>query len=274
MFANYVATPFVALSLVFLYMAWEVDSDYAIWILPFVLLSAAVYIFSPQINWWWYSRHPKDLSAGLRAMMDRSGGLYSRLSAAEKLRFRQRVVLFTMGADWEPMGWPDEEIPPDVQTAIAAQAVSLTFGREQFLFDKFEKVIVYPAPFSTPEYPFDHASELFAADGCLLFSARQVMEAFMNPAAWYNVALHEYARVFHLTYPDEPWPALTQENIWEQLEAVSGMPRGHVESVIGLAGVDPLPVAVHHYFVFQKAFQEILPEETLIFDKIFSSPES
>ena len=73
MFANYVATPFVALSLVFLYMAWEVDSDYAIWILPFVLLSAAVYIFSPQINWWWYSRHPKDLSPGLRAMMERSG---------------------------------------------------------------------------------------------------------------------------------------------------------------------------------------------------------
>jgi hypothetical protein len=269
MIANLIALPFVVLSLVFLYLAWEVDPDYAIWILPFVLTSAGLYVFSPQINWWWYSRRPKDLSPGLRAMLERSGGLYSRLTAADKLKFRQRVGLFTMGTDWEPMAWPDEEIPPDVQTAISVQAVTLGFRKEKLLFEQFEKVIVYPAPFSTPEYPFDHASELFAADGCLLFSARQVMEAFMRPATLYNVALHEYARVFVLTYPNEPWPALSDESIWEKLQEASGMPRGHVESVIGLAGVEPLPVAVHHYFVFPEGLKRALPEVFEVFEGVF-----
>lgn len=269
MFANYLALPFVVLSLLFLYLAWEVDSDYAIWILPGVLVSAVLYIFNPQINWWWYSKRPPELSAGLRSLLGRFGSFYKRLSEADKRKFRGRVALFTMAVDWEPLGWPDETLPPDVQTIIAAQAVTLTFHKEKFLFDEFEKVIVYPAPFSTPEYPFDHASEMYAADGCLLFSAREVMKAFAEPANWYNVALHEYARAYERAYPLAPWPTLREEDIWEKLEAISGMPRSHVESVIGLAGTEALPVAVHHYFVFPDRFVEVLPEVYNVFEEIF-----
>lgn len=269
MFANLIALPFVLLSLVFLYLAWDVDSDYAVWIVPCVLMSAVVYIFSPQINWWWYNKRPPELSAGLRALLERFGVFYNRLDTAGKLKFRQRTALFTMATDWDPMGWPDETIPPDVQAIIAAQAVTLTFHKEKFLFDPFEKVIVYPGPFSTPEYPFDHASELYAADGCLLFSAREVMKAFAEPASWYNVGLHEYARVYERAYPLAPWPTFDEETIWEKLETISGMPRAHVESVIGLAGTETLPVAVHHYFVFPERFREGLPEIYKVFGEIF-----
>ncbi|MCC6283545.1 MAG: hypothetical protein IT262_23265, partial [Saprospiraceae bacterium] len=143
------------------------------------------------------------------------------------------------------------------------------FHKDTFLFEQFEKNIVYPAPFSTPEYPFDHASELYAEDGCLLFSGRQVLAAFMQPLSWYNVALHEYARVFVLAYPKEPWPVFSDENIWEQLEKAGGMPRAHVESVIGLAGADPLPVAIHHYFTFPEGFRKALPEVSGVLDGIF-----
>lgn len=270
MFANYLALPFVVSSLVFLYMAWEVDSDYAVWILPGVLIGAVLYIFSPQINWWWYSKRPPELSPGLRSLLERYGVFYRQLNEADKRKFRGRVALFTMAVDWEPLGWPDETLPPDVQTVISAQAVALTFHKEIFLFNKFEKVIVYPAPFATPEYPFDHASELFAEDGCLLFSAREVMKGFAEPANWYNVALHEYARVFERTYPLAPWPSLQEEDIWDKLENISRMPRGHVESVIGLTGVDVLPVAVHHYFVFRERFKEVLPESFVALEEVFS----
>ncbi len=269
MFANYVALPFVLLSLLFLYLAWDVDADYAFWIMPSVVMSAVVYIFSPQLNWWWYSKHPPELSPGLRTLLERFGVFYNRLDEAGKLKFRQRVALFTMGADWEPMGWPEETIPPDVKTVIAAQAVMLSFNKDKFLFEQFEKVIVYPAPFSTPEYPFDHASELYLEDGCLLFSGRQVLSAFMQPLSWYNVALHEYARVYVLAYPKEQWPAFAEESIWEQLQEASGMPRAHVESVIGLAGAEVLPVAIHHYFMFPEAFKKVLPEVNGVLEEIF-----
>jgi hypothetical protein len=34
-----------------------------------------------------------------------------------------------------------------------------------------------------------------------------------------------------------------------------------VESVIGLAGIDPLPVMMHHYRIFPEAFRRVFPGE-------------
>jgi hypothetical protein len=153
-------------------------------------------------------------------------------------------------------------LPPDVQLAIAAQAVILTFHREQFLFDKFEKIIVFPRPFPTPEHPYDHASELHETDGCLLFAAEQVMLGFVKPTQWYNVAMHEYAKAFVLKYPGAAWPVFSEETAWEKLEATSGMPRSHVESVIGLGrggctSSGPAPL----FYPFQKGLRRFFPRK-------------
>jgi hypothetical protein len=261
MFANLLALPFVVISLALLYVSWEIDSDYAPWIIPPVLAAALVYIFSPQINWWWYTRNPPELEPGLRALLERFSGFYRRLDPERQKRFRSRVALFRMGTDWMPMAWPEDVLPPDVQLAIAAQAVTVTLHREEFLFPKFEKVIVYPKPFPSPEYLFAHASELHARDGCLLFSAEQVMLGFTQPLLWYNVALHEYAKAYIHTYPDAPYPTLhDQGGAWAQLETATGVPRSHIESVIGIAGVEPLPVAIHHYFTYPEQMGKGMPE--------------
>lgn len=269
MFSNYLAAPFVLLSLVFLYMAWEVDSDYALWIAPFVVLSALVYIFAPQINWWWYRRRPPKLERGLINLLERFSGFYQRLGPAEQKRFRDRVALFRMGTDWEPMAFEGEAVPHDVQLALAAQAVMLTFNKPEFLFHKFEKVIVYPRPFPTPEHPFEHASELYEPDGCLLFSAEQVMLAFTEPDKWYDVSLHEYAKAFALTYPHEQYPTFDTDDAWEKLQRVSLMPRAHIESVIGMAGLEALPVAIHHFFIFPEQFKTVFPQEAQVLKAVF-----
>lgn len=249
------------LSLVFLYLAWEVDDQYAYWIAPFVILAAVIYVFSPQINWWWYKRRPPKLEDKLTAMLEHFSTFYRRLTLTNKQKFRERVALFRMATDWEPLAFDDETVPPDVQLAISAQAVTILFNRPALLFEKFEKVLVYPKPFATPEFPFDHASELYEPDGCLLFSAEQVMLAFTQPSKWYNVGLHEYAKAFVLTYPDEPWPALDSGDVWDKLQAASGMPRTHVESVVGIA-LEALPVAIHHFFAFPEQFRQAFPEES------------
>lgn len=270
MFSNYLGAPFVLLSLVFLYMAWEVDSDYAVWMIPTVVIAAFIYSFAPQINWWWYRRRPPELEPGLTKLLERFSRFYQALSPENRRKFRTRVAMFRMGTDWEALAFEDESVPPDVQLALASTAVMLTFPLEQFLLPKFEKVIVYPRPFPTPEHPYDHASELFAPDGCLLFSAEQVVQAFAEPSLWYNVALHEYARAYVISYPEKPYPAFTGDDVWEKLEAASGMPRGHVESVIGIKGAEPLPVAIHHHFTFPDRFREIFPQESADFNRIFS----
>lgn len=267
-FANYLIAPFVAGALLFLYLSWK-DSDFAPWIIPFVLVAALIYTFSPQINWWWYSRHPPALPEGFRHLLERFCGFYRSLDSGGKQRFRDRAGLFMIATDWTPVAWPDETLPPDVQLVLAAQAVTLSFHRPEFLFEKFEKVIVYPKPFPSPEYDFVHASELFEPDGCLLFSAEQLMAGFIQSGRLYNIGLHEYAKAFVLSYPDEPYPDLSDENIWTKLQDISAMPREHIESVIGLAGVDALPVAIHHYFIFPEKFRAGLPEKATAFDRVF-----
>lgn len=271
MFSNYIAAPFVFLALASLYLSWKVDIDYSVWLLPFVLIATMIYIFAPQINWWWYSRRPPELPAGLRQLIERFSMFYRTLSPADQKKFRGRIALFQMGTDWEPMAFEDETVPQDVQAVLAHQAVMLTLNRPVFLFDRFEKVIVYPRPFPTPEHPYDHASELFEPDGCLLFSAEQVIQAFVQPTQWYNVALHEYARAFVITYPTEHYPAFDAADVWEKLEAVSGMPRGHVESVIGIREQEALPVAIHHYFTFSERFRAAFAAEAQALDTIFKS---
>lgn len=269
MFANYVAAPFVFGALIFLYLAWKLDSKYALWIIPFVIMAALVYVFSPQINWWRYRRKPPALQPALIALLDKYFPFYRGLDNAGRQKFRDRIVLFRMGIDWTPMGWPEETLPADVELAVAAQAVMLSFGQETFLFPKFEKVIIYPYPFPSPEYPFAHASELHEPDGCLLFSAEQLMMAFMQHRQWYNVGLHEYARAFRIHYPKLPYPALDSE-AWSRLEQVAPhLPRPLVEATVGLTDIDPLPVAVHHYFTFPEPFRAHFAEEAAVFDLIF-----
>ncbi|MFN0015466.1 MAG: zinc-dependent peptidase [Saprospiraceae bacterium] len=267
-FANLLAAPFVGGALFYLYLAWK-DSDHAPKIVPFVLIAALIWVFTPQINWWWYSRNPPALPDGLRALLERGSFFYHRLDAAGQKRFRDRTALFMMGTEWMPMGWPDEAVPPDIQLALSVQAVSLTLKRPKLLFDNFEKVIVYPLPFPSPEHDVVHASELYQQDGCLLFSAEQLMPAFLQPGTLYNIGLHEYAKAFVLTYPKEIYPDLSGENTWANLEAISNMPLTHIESVIGLPVTDPLPVAIHHYITFPERFRNLLPEAAHVLDGIF-----
>ena len=270
MFANLLALPFLLGTLSFLYLAWNVDSSYAPWMVPFLIVGALIVILSPQINWWWYRRNPPRLSPGLTNLLSRFCGFYQTLSPADQKKFESRIGLFRMGTNWTPIGWQEDFLPPDVELALAAQAVSLTFHREQFLFPAFEKVIVYPRLFPSPEYPYPHASELYAPDGCLIFSAENVMHAFFNPGKYYQVGLHEYASAFVMAYPREPWPELDATNIWQQLELASGMSKSHLETAIGLSDPDPLAVAIHHFFVFPDYFKKVLTVEHTALAKIFS----
>lgn len=271
MFARLTALPFLLLTLLFLYLAWTIDSAYAPWIVPFLIIAAIIYILSPQINWWWYSKHPPRLDTSMRQTLERVSVFYSNLSEAEKIRFEGRVALFRMGTDWTALDWPEDDLPPDVELALAVQAITITFGRDEFLFRRFEKVIVYPRQFPSPEHPYFHSSELYEPDGCLIFSAENMMLGFYKPAENYNTGMHEYARAFARWFPEEEWPDFQDISIWDKLNDISGMDREKVEKAVGLAGIEPLPVAIHHYFNFPESFKKCDEELFSRLERIFAA---
>lgn len=252
--------PFAIAALVFLYLTWEVDESYATYIIGPFVVSALILTFAPQINWWWYSKYPPKLDQNIRLLLRQHFLYYHNLAVDQKEKFRNRLSLFMIGNDFTPQGF--ETVPEDIKGMIAAEAVKLTFGYPKFLFSDFEKIIIYLNPFPSPQYPQNfHASEVFEEDGVLLISTPQIAKAFFEPRGYLSLPLYEYARIFMLTYPNEPYPVLG-DKIWDNLQEISGYNLDAIQQWINLPPdqIDVRGVAIHHFFNYSKSFKSIAPD--------------
>lgn len=267
MLSRILSAPFVIAALAFLYITWEVDESYALYIVPNVILLALIYVFSPQIDWWWFKRNPPKMDARVRAFFQKNYTFYQNLSLENKKRFRDRLGLFIIAKDFKPQG--TDSVPEDIKAIIAANAIHLTFGLEDYLLDKFEHIVVYPKPFPSPAFPKHfHASETFEEDGVTLFAAEPLLQSFVKPRQYYNIGLHEYAQAFILSNPNQLWPRL-EDDIWEKLEQVSGFSKEAIHRWINLEEIDPLPVSIVHFLVFPQQFKTQLPKIFQSYSGIF-----
>jgi Mlc titration factor MtfA (ptsG expression regulator) len=266
--ARILSIPFVLGAILFLFLAWEAHSSYSIYVVPFVIALAFIYILSPQINWWWWTRRPPDMPPKLRELLQRHLPYYQRLANSEKLRFRRRVRLYMEANDFMAKGM--EDVTEDLKAVAAICAVQLTFGRKDFLLPKFEHLIFFPQPFPSPQYPKNfHASEIYEEDGAILFSAEQLMKGFLEPHNFYNIGLHEYAKVFERSYPELDIPPLTEDH-WLELQQISGFSQAWIQQWINLDPIPLRPVSIVHFFTWPAAFQAQLPELYAAYARLFN----
>ena len=269
MLARILLIPFFVIALIFLYLTLEVDENYAVYIIIPVVLGAMIWVLSPQINWWWYKRNPPQLDPSIIQLLERHHPYYQQLFYEDKKKFQERVALFIIANDFtDPRG---ESVPEDIKGMIAASAVILKFGFEDLLYKDFEKVIVYPKPFPSPQYPRSfHASEIFAEDGVTLFSAQQVGEAFFNPKKYFDLPLYEYAKVFILTQNEHTFQPISESQI-PALEAISGLSMTSISQYINLPikHLDARAISIHHFFHFPDAFKNALPNLFNLYTSIF-----
>lgn len=267
MFIRILAGPFVLLVLIFLYLTWEVSESYALYIVPPVVILALIYIFSPQINWWWHLRRPPKPDPMVTTLIGKHLPFFSALSAPGKKRFLDRVSLYTIAREFT--GQAIENVPADVKGLIAASAVWITFAREDFLLDPYERIILYPHPFPSPQFPEKaHTSETYHEDGVLLFSVDHFMHGFTDPKRFYHLGLHEFAKVFIRKYPAEPYPQFGA-GFWDGLLRVSGFRKEAIEKWIGLPQEDSLPIAIVHFFSIPDRFRKVFPGEYEMLVKVF-----
>ncbi len=267
-----------ALALGPLYWAWTHDGAGAIWVAPPLVLAAVVFVLGPQIDWAVWRKYPPDLPDDLRQFLEKRFFFYQKLAEKDRFRFRSRTFLAMHGLEWMAKGFdPEDEnapLPEDLKLLFAAHLVFLTWAKPAPILQKFETVVVYRGPFPSPAHPVFHASEIFEADGVLLFSADSVIRAVAEkdrPA--FNLAFYEWARAFKMSFPNEKWPPFGAEK-WSALHSVGGLEKGQIESAIGLPEPDILAVAVHHFFVFEENFRADFPAESALFDSIFGKNTS
>jgi len=255
-----ISIPIVAYLIWNIYLSVGTNEVHAMgMIIPAVLLGA-VFVLSPQVDWWWYRRFPPDLDAGLQRMLTASAGPYRSWTPEEQEGFRKKTVLFRMNVSCKGAAF-DDEIPDDVRVIVAACGVLLTRKLDDFLLPGFQVVVINPAPFLSPQYPGHlHISELYEEDHVLLFSIQHLMMGFMDPLRYYNIGLHEWARAVVLSYPEREWPEM-RDDTWNQLEQISGFSRSGLVGYVNRPDLELLPAAIVHYIHFPEAFRAILPEE-------------
>ena len=267
MLSKFLSFPFVITLLACLYFVWEGDLS-PIYIVPNVIILAVLYVLGPQIDWLWYQKNPPDMDGRLRAFLEKVFPYYRNLSPKEKERFRIRVSLYMIATEFMPKAM--ENVPEDIKGLIASNIVMLTFGQKDYRLSTFEKIVVYPHPFPSPQFPKHlHSSEIFEEDGVILFSAEQLVLGATQQTKFYNIALHEYARIFAKTNPNLPYPEM-DTSIYGKLEVVSGFKNEKVREYIGLPQLDPFLLSINYFFTFPVKFQQILPEMFDAYIKVFN----
>jgi len=243
---------------IFLYITFFKSEDYALYMVPFLIYLIGIYFYQPAVDWWWYQKYPPDIEVPLRKLFEQRLPYYQRLSDKNKQKFRTRVALYIEANDFRPQ--VIKEIPEDVKGIVAANIVQLTFGQEDYLLNMFERIVIYPGIFPTPQHiERFHASETYAEDGVLLFAMDHLMPGTLHANQYFNIGLYEYAKVFRLSRPELAYPELS-EDLWTDFEEISLFPRKKVEEFVGLENLDIWAVSVVFFFSFPEKFKSQLGE--------------
>lgn len=252
------AFPFMVGFIFLLYRAFIGNPANTWFLIALGVVSVAIVVMGPQIDWIWYKRHPPKLDEKIQQLLMNHHSFYQKLDLEQRKKFRDRMALFILAKDFEPQG--PSLVPEDIKAAVASAAVQLTFGMHEYLFPKFEKIIIYAKPFPSPQYPTRfHASEIYTEDGVLLFSAEQLMQGFVHSQSYFNLAMYEFARVMQFQHPHWPFPELGEAD-WPKLEAIGGFSKDWITQWINLSDPNITAAFITHYFTFPEKFQEKLPD--------------
>jgi hypothetical protein len=260
MLSRIIAAPFLFAAILLMFVAFR-NPNYAIYIVPNIIVLSVIYVLHPQIDWWWYQQHPPKMDRNGRTFLERFFGFYQNLPEEDQLRFRNRTMMIQFAKDFMSQA-EEKSVPADARLIFAACQAQLTFGMEDYLLKSYEKVVIYPGAFPSPKYPEHfHLSEVFeeeTANG-YIFSMQHMLAAFMEPSQYYNITSHELSQSFILAHPEWLWP-LVDEQIWPALAQISQFPTEVLKETINRPDLEPLAATVTHYLSFPSAFQTQLPE--------------
>ena len=221
--------------------------------------AAAAFSLAPQVDWWWYQRNPPDVEEPVRKVFQLQVPFYQQLNEAEKLKFRQRVALIMLSTEYiVPSKDEEKTVPEDLKALISAHAAMITWQKERFIMESFEKVVVYAKSFPSPNYPtLFHAAESNEEDGVMLLSIERMIQALMEPASVFNTALYEYAKVFrfHFKSPTIAFP----QDIWETIEKIGNINKTTIEEHLGLPEPSVDAILMSYSILFPRQFQAIAP---------------
>ena len=255
--SNVIALPFVLILICLMYLFFVREDDiYVLYALGPLIMVALVYMFQPQINYWWLGKNPVQLDKPILDMLNNTNPVYNSLSQEERAGFDKEIYLQTEGNAYVAKGMEkDHEVPYDVKFMLTQIPVTIERQLKNKKLKRFERVVVYKHAFPSPKHRFLHSAETDVEDGVVIISTEQAQNAFFNPQSHYNNAWHAYAEAFVKLYPNKDYPSVGND-IWETIQNISGFDQNHIKAVLGFDSIDPIPVLITLFFNNSENFKD------------------
>lgn len=240
-----------------LYFSLVKGQSVAIWLIPIGALGAAIYVLSPQIDWWWYSKNPVKPSIGIKNYLNKNFPGFALMSEEEKMVFYQRLTLFEMSKNF--ISKAEEEIPDDFRLLIVLNGLKVGYHLIDPLFRNIENVVIYGHAFPSPKFPDRlHCSEYDKEDEVIIFSMPHFIKGFQNPSQFFPIGIYEFVKVALHRYQELQIPQFNQERIAE----VFGYGISDIEKYMNLplSELNINAILITAFFVFPQKFNQVYPE--------------
>lgn len=263
--------PLIIMAFGIIWYSASVDNKYSWLIFIPVTLLVVLYVFHGPLDYWWHKKFPPRLEPEIIKWLTRHFPWYNTLSGGEKTKFEHRLALYTSARLFQSVGKEkNDNVPEDIKCMVAAHAVQMTLGLEDFLIGDLDRVFLYKHPFPTPDMPWLHNVEVNMEDGVLILSMEQLINAIVRPDIFYNIASHAYAEALIHLYPELRNTDISDP--WTGLKALYNWDKDYVLKSTGYKETADHVVHLHAFFKDQEKYRTKYPEQFLHFKEILNTP--
>jgi hypothetical protein len=251
--------PLIFILAVMLYNGWSSGNQLSVYLIIPVALLVALYTFHGVIDHWWLTKFPVPFDPKLKDWLTKHFPPYVVLDDELKKKFEFRLGLYLNGRLFQSVGKEMRDVPEDIKCMVAAHAVNMTLGIDDYLIGDTDRIFLYKHPFPTPKFPFLHNVETDTEDGVIILSLEQLINAIIRPDLYYNTAYHAYAEAIMFVNNKTEFPSFPEQT-WSDIQNISGW---NNETICRQTGYQSVPLQTVHstiFFTMPQKYKMILPE--------------
>jgi hypothetical protein len=193
---------------------------------------------------------------------------YNDLNAEQRTFFLERVQQFVQIKEFIPrQSEPNETI----NLLIAATAVQLTFGLDDFSLYSFNKILIYPDTYYSEIRKTHHKGEINVQLRLIVLSAKHFLSGMKDSNDGINLGLHEMAHALNVHAFEEGQHQLIEHfRLWSdiallEMERIRANKQHFLRQYAATNIEEMFAVCAENFFERPEGFSKVLPD---LYDKM------
>ena len=265
------AVPFLIALAILLPLSFSHEyRDFMGWLIVPVIILTFLYTFRPQIDYWWIQRQRMGLDPPLMEWLMDNSKFYKSLTDEEKQKFEQRASLFLDSKDFKLKATEDHKVPEQYKLLSIHEALRITWKLDDFLFKNYDRIVLYPHAFPTPDHKYLHPCEVHAVDGILLMSKPHLINGFVNTDQYFNIGLYTWITAHMKDSKLEGYPMINALEI-NDLDSLLPYSTEKIKELIGERLFLSQAMFAYAFFTYPVKFKRSFSEYHRAFCKVFNT---